>query len=414
MIECWKMWLGHLAVCGFLLLQSLSLAQNHTCHRTKTVEVRVAVPLQEPATFRSYTWCLKVPPRCSKYTVVMRERITYETEVRNETVLECCPGSVWLYNLCVPACEACTNMHCDTTHNCSCAPGYIGPQCNQTCEVGWWGDRCAEACVCRVGEDCDPVSGSCSPSTSTLSPTTTSLPSPPSNTTAPLPSISSTTVTIPPSTSPPSSSSIQVTTTPNTFVNLTLREPATSAEDLTDFNVILKPRTNDSVRLVATNEDVNSLNALGDLDYPVLPTEVVESYNYEREQTKNMEVNSLSVNDSGSIVNDRWIGELGAHSGVTMGSALGLLALLVVTVSAVIRCRNHKAAEHQVAPADKDALHLVARNSHYAVPGPPPFSFMNGYNMDSVTGEESEDNYDHPRSARCLVINEPIYDELRY
>lgn len=43
-----------------------------------SVEVRVAVPLQEPATFRSYTWCLKVPPRCSKYTVVMRERITYQ------------------------------------------------------------------------------------------------------------------------------------------------------------------------------------------------------------------------------------------------------------------------------------------------------------------------------------------------
>ncbi|KAG8248740.1 hypothetical protein J6590_033915 [Homalodisca vitripennis] len=373
-------------------------------------------------------------------------------------------------------------MRCDTPRNCSCTPGYIGPQCNQTCEVGWWGDRCAEACVCRVGEDCDPVSGSCSPSTSTLPPTTTSIPSPPTNTTAPIPSISSTTVTALPPTSLPSTSSIPVTTTPNTFVNLTLREPATSAEDLTDFNVILKPRTNDSVRLVATNEDVNSLNALGDLDYPVLPTEVVESYNYEREQTKNMEMNSLSVNDSGSMVNDRWIGELGAHSGVTLGSALGLLALLVVAVSAVIRCRNHKAAQHQVAPVDKDVLHLVARNSHYAVPGllaggstvlnpckraspqiekvdaqedenlslvlccndvcyilwenlsrahrllppartriqpselrgPPPFSFINGYNMDSVTGEEREDNYDHPRSARCLVVNEPIYDELRY
>ncbi|KAG8265496.1 hypothetical protein J6590_089626, partial [Homalodisca vitripennis] len=62
---------------------------------------------------------------------VVRFDVLWQTEVRNETVVECCPGSVWLYNVCVPACAACANMRCDTPRNCSCTPGYIGPQCNQ-------------------------------------------------------------------------------------------------------------------------------------------------------------------------------------------------------------------------------------------------------------------------------------------
>lgn len=132
--------------------------------------------------------------------------------------------------------------------------------------------------------------------------------------------------------------------------------------------MISKPRANDSVRIVAGNDEINSLNSLDDFD-PILPTDsVVDSVEFqpEYEPTKNIVVNSLSVNTS--VVNDRWISELGAHSGVTLGSALALLALLVVIVSSVIRCRNHKAAQHS-RPLDNPSLHLVARNSHYAVPG---------------------------------------------
>lgn len=236
------------------------------------------------------------------------------------------------------------------------------------CEPGKWGDRCLETCICRVGEDCNYVSGSCTPSTTTTtststSPPSTALPKPP---TTSLPrSTTRSTTKRPPTTS---SQSRNIPTTPNAFINLSPTEPTTSAEDLTDFSVISRPRANDSVRIVAGNDEINSLNSLDDFD-PILPTDsVVDSVEFqpEYEPTKNIVVNSLSVNTS--VVNDRWISELGAHSGVTLGSALALLALLVVIVSSVIRCRNHKAAQHS-RPRDNPSLHLVARNSHYAVPG---------------------------------------------
>jgi hypothetical protein len=38
-----------------------------------TVTLRVVV--KEPVQVRTYTWCLKVPPRCTKYKVEMRDRV---------------------------------------------------------------------------------------------------------------------------------------------------------------------------------------------------------------------------------------------------------------------------------------------------------------------------------------------------
>jgi hypothetical protein len=38
-----------------------------------TVTLRVVV--KEPVQVRTYTWCLNVPPRCTKYKVEMRDRI---------------------------------------------------------------------------------------------------------------------------------------------------------------------------------------------------------------------------------------------------------------------------------------------------------------------------------------------------
>lgn len=200
-----------------------------------------------------------------------------------------------------------------------------------------------------MGEDCDPVSGRCSLSTTTV-PTPTHSPSP---------------TTQLPGTTP------KTFTTPNSFIDLTRIEPTTSTEDLTDFNVILKQKLNDTVKLTNNNNDENSLNALGDLDYPVLPTDsAVESFNFiqPEPEPKNFVVNSLNVNSS--VVNDRWISELSAHSGITLGSALGVIALLIVTISAVIRCRNNKTSQQMLSPpVEKTSLHLVMRNSHYAVPG---------------------------------------------
>lgn len=171
--------------------------------------------------------------------------------------------------------------------------------CLTACEPGRWGDRCAEACVCRVGEECDHISGTCSTFRSTLVPSTLESPtvtlsstvrpttSAPTTTAKPTPRAS-------PSRAPPSYQ--KPPTTANTFVNLTLTEPTTSSEDLTDFNIISRPRANNSVRLINGNDD-NSLNALGDLDYPILPTDaIVESFDLqpEYEPTKNIVVNTLT------------------------------------------------------------------------------------------------------------------------
>ncbi|XP_054283761.1 integumentary mucin C.1-like [Macrosteles quadrilineatus] len=381
---------GHLVVLVWLLVVTSLLVQatqnttqntlnstqnqNFTCTRTETVSVRVAVPLQEPATFRSYTWCLKVPPRCSKYTVIMRERIIYQTEVRNQTVQECCPGHVALYDTCIPQCATCDNMLCDKK-KCSCKPGFVGTHCNQTCQTGKWGERCSEACVCRVGEDCDPVTGNCTPSTSTTS--TTTVPTPTTTTTV---QPSTTTRTVKLSTTTTTTTRRPTTTSStNVFINLTPTEQSSSAEDLTEFNVIR-----------AVDNDIAS-----DDDYAVSPTD------------------SAIVIERPDIgeANARW-SALSTHSSVTVGSVLGLIALLVVIVSIIVKCRGKKQFDSASTIGDKSSLHLVAKNSHYAVPGPPPFSFLNGLPID-ITREVCEDMYDHPRSIRCLN-NEPVYDELRY
>uniref|UniRef100_A0A1B6DJA0 EMI domain-containing protein n=1 Tax=Clastoptera arizonana TaxID=38151 RepID=A0A1B6DJA0_9HEMI len=150
----------------FVIINFISpiCTQNNTCHKTESYKVDVRVPVREPVTYRSYTWCLKVPPRCSKYTVQYRERLTYETEVRTRVVTECCPGFVQLYSKCVTNCTDCSNMFCNTTTNhCTCLPGFQGNHCNESCEDGKWGDNCSEICTCRVDEECNKATGYCSP-----------------------------------------------------------------------------------------------------------------------------------------------------------------------------------------------------------------------------------------------------------
>lgn len=58
--------------------------------------------------------------------------LCWQTEVRNQTVSECCPGFVRLYDDCVSECTTCANMRCDNARNCACAAGYLGNHCNQS------------------------------------------------------------------------------------------------------------------------------------------------------------------------------------------------------------------------------------------------------------------------------------------
>lgn len=47
------------------------------------------------------------------------------------------------------------------TGRCRCAPGYIGPNCGESCPSGKWGQNCREECQCQNLGDCDHRTGEC-------------------------------------------------------------------------------------------------------------------------------------------------------------------------------------------------------------------------------------------------------------
>lgn len=489
-------------VWNWLLLAALahpSLTQNNTCHRTETYNVTLYVPVMEPVTFRSFTWCIAVPPRCSKYTVQLRERLTFETEVRNRTVTECCKGYVQLYSNCVPECSNCSNMVCDSTRNCTCLPGYTGNQCNETCESGKWGERCEEVCICTAEEECHFDTGECThrpPTTSTTPQITTDF-------------VTATTFDIKLS---PSSVWSDVTSAPDDYMETTQYFPYSadtmdwsqstlrSTVSPTSHNPIIKklsPAKSSATTMSTSSivddefldtketdfsddlQDNANNNFISDQD-----TDVVTFYNHITESTKHLtstvhpdltttdlanrsrhiisakllnkivnttqsgvmvDIHSLKnitgldikfgddkslnvkenefkrVSVNSSIIYAQWINEISANTSITIAAALVILIiLLVIVVSAtLIRCHHSEKKLPSNSKTTKkndenSAINLVVRNSHYAVPGSPAFSFNNGYALD-LTRELREANYDHPCSVRCLVdVNEHLYDELRY
>lgn len=44
---------------------------------------------------------------------------------------------------------------------CSCAGGWTGLYCNETCPPGYYGEACMLPCSCSNGADCHPVTGAC-------------------------------------------------------------------------------------------------------------------------------------------------------------------------------------------------------------------------------------------------------------
>ncbi|KAK9511093.1 hypothetical protein O3M35_005725 [Rhynocoris fuscipes] len=137
---------------------------NHTCTGVVKHSVTVRVNVTEPVTYRTYTWCLKVPPRCSKYTVQLKDRVKIHTEMHNRTITVCCKGYVEMDYKCVPACPPqteCPNMHCNRTNHCYCTPGYQGLYCNYPCDRGFWGTDCKKTCDCPVGFTCHHLTGDC-------------------------------------------------------------------------------------------------------------------------------------------------------------------------------------------------------------------------------------------------------------
>lgn len=137
---------------------------NHTCTGVVKHPVTVRVNVTEPVKYRTYTWCLRVPPRCSKYTTQLKDRVKIHTEMHNRTITVCCKGYVEMDYKCVPACPPqteCPNMHCNRTNHCYCTPGYQGLYCNYPCDRGFWGTDCKKPCDCPDGYTCHHLTGDC-------------------------------------------------------------------------------------------------------------------------------------------------------------------------------------------------------------------------------------------------------------
>ncbi|XP_075212611.1 uncharacterized protein LOC142319328 isoform X2 [Lycorma delicatula] len=161
--------------CCLLLVRLVSgLTGDNVCNEVKTDSETIEYIVTEPVTYRIYTWCLKMPPRCSKYTTIMKERIKTKLQINNHTVDYCCDGYVQLETYCVPECNSteCPNMKCNLEKKCICSAGYYGQRCHRSCRPGFWGENCASRCVCN-GEPCNLQNGDCiPPTTSTPIPVT--------------------------------------------------------------------------------------------------------------------------------------------------------------------------------------------------------------------------------------------------
>ncbi|XP_063230819.1 uncharacterized protein LOC134535565 [Bacillus rossius redtenbacheri] len=128
----------------------------------ETVSLRVKV--KEPVTIKAYTWCFKMPPRCSKYRVEMRDKYKIHHELRTRSVPACCPGYApdSEHRLCAATCAGgCLRGACRSPDSCSCDPGYGGQRCDAECETGWFGSNCTKLCSCDNAATCNPETGDC-------------------------------------------------------------------------------------------------------------------------------------------------------------------------------------------------------------------------------------------------------------
>ncbi|XP_049770664.1 nascent polypeptide-associated complex subunit alpha, muscle-specific form-like [Schistocerca cancellata] len=84
---------------------SSTLLGEHVCHRKETYNVTMKVRSKEPVTLRTYEWCMKVPPRCSKYHTELREVDRTQVVSRDRLVEECCAGFQKDQDRCVPVAD---------------------------------------------------------------------------------------------------------------------------------------------------------------------------------------------------------------------------------------------------------------------------------------------------------------------
>nr|CAD7258119.1 unnamed protein product [Timema shepardi] len=142
------------------------LSGEHICPKEETYTVTMRVNVKEPVTIKTYTWCFRIPPRCSKYKVEMRDKFKVQQEKRTRWATACCPGYApdKTESVCVPVCSTeggCLHGRCESPEFCTCEPGYVGERCDTECISGMFGEECSKPCECDNNSTCHHVTGQC-------------------------------------------------------------------------------------------------------------------------------------------------------------------------------------------------------------------------------------------------------------
>lgn len=155
--------LATLLLAAHVVLGVAELSGENVCLRRETYNVTLRVVVKEPVQVKTYTWCLKIPPRCTKYKVEMRDRLKTQTEMRHRVVDTCCDGHApdRTGTRCTPVCSGCVNGVCVAPESCHCHSGYAGDRCDTECREGLWGSACSQQCQCQNGATCSHVTGEC-------------------------------------------------------------------------------------------------------------------------------------------------------------------------------------------------------------------------------------------------------------
>ncbi|KAL3884938.1 hypothetical protein ACJMK2_025037 [Sinanodonta woodiana] len=133
------------------------------CHITVSDTVLVTVTYNEPYTYKTTTWCLAFPPRCSQYFT--KYKLSYRVEQRTtyRTINKCCDGYKNVSGLCLAQCTNDCNGQgaCVAPGICRCSPGFKGNNCESTCVEGTWGPNCDRKCNCNGHGTCNTMDGRC-------------------------------------------------------------------------------------------------------------------------------------------------------------------------------------------------------------------------------------------------------------
>ncbi|MPC10674.1 Multiple epidermal growth factor-like domains protein 11 [Portunus trituberculatus] len=112
-----------------LLVPIHQLEAGHLDRYTSFVNVSYSKAYQ----VRTYTFCLSIPPKCSKYKIAYKTSFKRQSQTKTRTVNVCCSGytRVPAEDRCMPICsQDCIHGICIKPDECRCEAGYSGPSCN--------------------------------------------------------------------------------------------------------------------------------------------------------------------------------------------------------------------------------------------------------------------------------------------